>query len=118
MPSHALKIPLTSLVPLPSLLAGCATEDIKETGISRSRAIAIAENHCPQYPDKYGYVDRAEWNPDGHYWMVAITDRDGDHGKAYKVSRGGEVIDAHVIDRGERRDDDYYGPGRYWYYGW
>jgi len=41
-------------------LAGCVTDDVKETGISRSRAIAIAENHCPQYPDRFGYVDRAE----------------------------------------------------------
>jgi hypothetical protein len=101
------------------LLGGCLGDDIKETGISRSRAIAIAENHCSQYPDRFGYVDRAEWNPDGHYWMVALTDRDSDHGRAYKISPGGNVIDSHVIDRS---DSDYdhgyyrgYGPGSWFY---
>jgi hypothetical protein len=103
-------------------MAGCATDDIKETGISRSTAVGIAERHCRQYPDRFGYVDRAEWNPDGRFWMVALTDRDGDHGRAFKISRGGAVIDSHGIDRGG--DDDYsrgdyprhyYGPGS-WYY--
>jgi hypothetical protein len=97
------------------MLAGCVTDDIKETGISRSTAVAIAENHCSQYPDRFGYVDRAEWNPDGRYWMVALTDRDGDHGRAYKISRGGHVIDSHVIDHS---DEEYSGPAHmgYWYY--
>lgn len=98
------------------ILAGCATDDVKETGISRSRAIAIAENHCPQYPDRFGYVDRAEWNPDGRYWLVALTDRDGDHGRVYKIGPRGGVIDSHGIDRGP---EDDYGPRHYGYgYGW
>jgi hypothetical protein len=99
------------------LLAGCVTdEDIKETGISRNSAIKIAENHCSEYPDEYSYVDRAEWNSDGNYWLVALTDRDGDHGSAYKINRAGHIIDSHKIDRHE--SDDYYGsgPGHYWYY--
>ncbi len=100
------------------VLAGCATDDIKETGITRATAIGIAERHCPQYPDRFGYVDRAEWNPDGRFWMVALTDYDGDHGKAYKISPGGSVIDTHTIDRG---GDEGYGPGHYygpasWFY--
>jgi hypothetical protein len=101
-------------------MAGCVTEDIKETGISRANAIGIAERHCPQYPDRYDYVDRAEWNPDGRFWMVALTDRDGDHGKAYKINRSGEVIDSHVIDRGEEGYGGHYyggyGPGSWFYW--
>ena len=96
-------------------LAGCETDNIKETGISRSAAIGIAARHCTQYPDTFSYVDRAEWNPDGRFWLVALTDRDGDHGRAYKVNRKGNIIDTHVIDRG---DDSDYGPRHlgYWYY--
>ena len=102
------------------LLAGCVTENIRETGISRATAIGIAERHCPQYPDRFGYVDRAEWNPDGRFWMVALTDRDSDHGRAFKIGPGGSVLDSHVIDRGgdEYRGDEYHGPGRYFGYGW
>ncbi len=95
-------------------LAGCATDDLKETGISRGDAIGIAERNCPQYPDRYSYVDRAEWNPDGRFWEVSLTDRDGDHGKAFKISRHGGIIATHTIDRG---DDDDYGP-RHYGYGW
>lgn len=97
-------------------LAGCATDDIQETGITRASAIRIAEQHCKGYPDRFGYVDRAEWNPDGKFWLVALTDEPGDHGRAYKINRSGGIIDSHVIDRG---DEDYSGPGRYgygWYY--
>jgi len=98
------------------MLAGCVTEDIKETGITRATAIGIAERHCPQYPDKFGYVDRAEWNPDGRFWLVALTDRDGDHGKVFKIGPSGSIIDSHNIDRGQ---DDDYGPRHYGYgYGW
>jgi len=100
------------------VLAGCVTDDVRETGITRSTAIGIAERNCSEYPDRFGYVDRAEWNPDGRFWMVALTDRDGDHGRAYKISPGGKVIVSHVIDRG----NDDYGPRHYGYgigwYGW
>ena len=103
-----IRIPLSLALCL--LLAGCLGDE-KETGISRSKAIAIAENHCSQYPDRFGYVDRSEWNPDGHYWMIALTDRDGDHGRAYKISPGGSVIDSHVIDRSDSDYDHGYGGG-------
>jgi hypothetical protein len=96
-------------------LAGCVTEDIKETGITRAMAIGIAERHCTQYPDRFGYVDRAEWNPDGRFWLVALTDRDSVQGRAYKINRAGNIIDSHVIDRPE----EGYGPGHFGYgYGW
>lgn len=97
------------------VLAGCATDDIKETGITRAAAIGIAERHCPQYPDEFGYVDRAEWNPDGKFWLVALTNRDGDLGRAFKVSRGGGIIDSHKINH---TDEDYSGARHlgYWYY--
>jgi len=97
-------------------LAGCLTDDVKETGITRANAISIAERHCSDYPDTFGYVDRAEWDPDGKFWLVALTDRDGDHGRAYKIGPDGSVIDTHKIDIAEDND---YGPGHYgWGYYW
>ena len=96
------------------VVAGCADDDVKETGITRATAIKIAEQHCSQYPDEYSYVDHAEWDPDGQFWAVAITDRDGDHGKAYKISRAGGIIDTHKIDHS---DDEDSGP-RHYGYGW
>jgi hypothetical protein len=117
------------------LLAACAAEDIKETGISEQRAISIAKNACKEYPDRYNFVDRSEWNRDGKYWVVSITDRPGDHGKVYKINRGGSVVSTHTINRGDgdvyrgrvyRRgyyDDGYngyddrpYHPGYGWWY--
>ena len=97
------------------MFAGCATDDVKETGITRAAAITIAERHCSQYPDRFGYVDRAEWDADGRFWLVALTDRDGDHGKAYKIGPGGGIIDTHTIDRSTYDSD--YAPGHYWM-GW
>jgi hypothetical protein len=97
------------------LFAGCATDDVKETGITRAAAISIAERHCAEYPDTWGYVDRAEWNPDGKFWSVAITDYDSNHGRAYKISPGGGIIASHVIDRSA--DESEYGP-RHWGYWW
>jgi hypothetical protein len=98
-------------------IAGCATDDIRETGITRRTAITIAERHCPQYPDRFGYVDRAEWDPDGRFWMVALTDYNGDHGRAFKIGPGGGILDTHVIDR--VADDQEYGYGaRHYGMGW
>jgi len=77
-----------------AVLAGCASDSVSETDISRATAISIAERHCPQYPDQYGYVDHADWMTDGGYWLVAITDRDGDVGQAFKISHAGVVIDS------------------------
>jgi len=98
------------------VMAGCITDDTKETGITRATAITIAERHCSDYPDKYGYVDRAEWDPDGKFWSVALTDYDGDHGKAYKIGRDGGIIDTHTIDRGSDEDYGHYHGG--WGYWW
>jgi hypothetical protein len=98
------------------MLAGCITDNTAETGITRATAITIAERHCSEYPDTYGYVDRAEWDPDGKFWSVALTDYDGNHGKAFKISRDGGIIDTHTIDRSS--DEDYghhYGGWGYWW---
>jgi hypothetical protein len=111
---------MRSLLPLLLLslaIAGCATDDIRETGISRRAAITIAERHCVQYPARFRYVDHAGWNPDGHFWLVALTDYNGDHGRAYKIGPGGGVLDSHVIDR--VADDQEYGyGGRHYGVGW
>lgn len=110
-------IPLACLL----LLAGCSEMGSRH-GISRSRAISIAENHCKEYPARFSEVDRAEYNDDGHFWTVALTDTYGDHGRVYKINDAGGVIGTETIDRGGRegRHDDYYGdrPYHHWGYYW
>jgi len=100
------------------MLAACETENISETGITRATAISIAERHCPEYPDRFDYVDRAEWDPDTKFWRVAITDEPGYHGRSFKISPAGTIIGSRVIDRGDGDHDDYYGPGHYGYGFW
>lgn len=107
-----------SLILLCTLLAACATEDIKVTGITRSRAIQIAENNCKEYPDRFGYMDSAEWNHAGHYWVVELTDYRGGHGKTFKINGQGKVIGVEKIGSGQDdRDRDYY-DRPYRHYGW
>jgi hypothetical protein len=77
------------------LLAGCGY-DIKETGISRSTAIGIAERHCAEYPDRFSYVDTARWDFEGKYWLVSLMDRDDDAGRDFKISRTGGIISSHL----------------------
>ncbi len=91
-------------------LAACAEEDIKVTGITREKAIFIAQSACKEYPDRFSYMDYAEWDRDGHYWVVELTDRSGDIGRAYKINRSGTVVDTHDISAG--RDSR---SGREWY---
>ncbi len=96
------------------VLAGCASDEPARTGIDRATAIRIAEDHCPQYPDPFGYVNHAEWHPDGGFWVVALTGPYGHHGRAFKIGPEGRVLGSHVIDRGE-----LYGPGHFGYgYDW
>jgi predicted small secreted protein len=141
MDNSAMRSKLLTLVGC-VLLAACAGEDIQETGISEQRAISIAKNACKEYPDRYSFVDRSEWNRAGKYWIVSITDQAGNHGKVYKINRAGSVVSTHAIDKGDpvyrgrmyRRgyyDDGYndygdgpvrpgydrpYGPGYGWWY--
>lgn len=104
---------------LSTLLAACATEDIKTTGISRSKAIQIAEQNCKEYPDHYGYMDSAEWNAKGHYWMVDLTDYRGGHGKTYKINGEGKVVGVDKIGSGSDERDSYDRYDRpYRHYGW
>jgi len=77
------------------LLAGCGY-DTKETGISRSTAIGIAERHCAEYPDRFSYVDTARWDFQGKYWLVSLMDRDDDAGRDFKISRSGGIISSHL----------------------
>jgi hypothetical protein len=113
--SMRLKHLLLPMLVLTLVYAGCESDDIKETGITRAAAIKIAEQHCDKYPDVYGYVDRAEWDPDGEFWLVALTDYNGDHGRAYKIGRDGGIIDSHAIDRD---GDEDYGEGHHFWYYW
>lgn len=104
-----------------SLLAACVSEDIKETGIPRYRAIDIAKDSCKEYPDRLSYVDSAEWNSASHLWVVEITNYRGSSGKRYKINRGGKVVGVEKIGNGEGdsydRDRDYY-DRPYRHYGW
>jgi len=101
------------------LLAACAGEDLKETGISRERAISIAKSSCKEYPDRFSFVDKAEWIPEKHFWAVELADRSGFNGKVYKINRNGEIVGTRDISDNHRRyDDDNAGPYRrgWWYY--
>jgi predicted small secreted protein len=99
------------------LLAACVDEDIKETGISRQRAISIAKSACKEYPDRFSFVDRAEWIPEKHFWAVELADRSGDNGRVYKINHNGEIVGTRDISNDRRRYDDYDGPYRrgWWY---
>ena len=93
------------------LLAACA-EDIKETGITRARAIIIAKQACPEYPDRFNFVDRAEWVPEKGFWAVLLDDRSGRNGRVYKIDRNGAIVGTRDIT--DDRPPGYYdGP----YYG-
>ncbi|MGB8352904.1 MAG: hypothetical protein WCD79_03375 [Chthoniobacteraceae bacterium] len=101
------------------ILAACAGEDIKETGITRERAISIAKTNCKEYPDRFSFVDKAEWIPEKHFWAVELADRSGFNGRTYKINRKGEIVGTHEIHDNRRYNDDG-GPGPYrggwWYY--
>ncbi|HWB58005.1 MAG TPA: hypothetical protein VG733_00870 [Chthoniobacteraceae bacterium] len=106
---------LLLLITACSLLAACAGEDIKETGITRERAISIAKSNCPEYPDRFNFVDQAEWVPEKGYWAVLLDDRSRDHGRVYKINRNGEIVGKRDINEAE---SDYgpgpRGPGWWW----
>src|SRR5271170_7619237 len=97
------------------LLVGClllmacgAVVDVRDTGITRARAISIAKSKCPEYPDRFNFVDRAEWIPEKGYWAVLLDDRSGDHGRVYKINRNGEIVGTRDIneDHGGYYDND------------
>ena len=99
------------------ILAACVDEDIKETGISRERAISIAKSNCKEYPDRFSFVDRAEWIPEKHFWAVELDNRSGDEGRVYKIDRNGNIVGTRDINERRRYDDDDAGPYRrgWWY---
>ena len=105
------------LLSLCALLAACATEDVKVTGITRHQATEIAKENCKEYPDRYGYIDSAEWLAGAHYWVVRITDYRGGRGKLYKINRSGKVIDVEKIGSSSGGGDDY-DDHPYRHYGW
>src|SRR5579862_8116020 len=88
------------------MLAACAPlDDVKETGITRDRAVSIAKAHCPEYPDRFGFVDRVQWVPEKGYWAVLLDDRSQDHGRVYHINREGQVVGTRDINR-DRGDFD------------
>lgn len=75
-----------------ALLAACATEDIAETGIPKASAIAIATSACKDYPNRFPVINRAQWIPEGRYWVVDLTDSNRERGKFYMIDRHGRII--------------------------
>jgi hypothetical protein len=94
-------------------IAGCAYDYPLNSGISRATAISIAERYCSQFPYRYGYVEHAEWYPDGRFWLVALTDYNGYYGRAYKISPEGAIISSRYLDRAPSNGYDDYGPRGY-----
>jgi hypothetical protein len=102
------------------LLAACAP-DIKETGISRERAITIAKQACPEYPDRFNFVDKAEWVPEKGFWAVLLDNQSATNGRVYKINRNGVIVGTRDIthDRplgyydGPYNGGPYYGGGYY-----
>jgi hypothetical protein len=91
-------------------LAACA--DVKETGITRTQAITIAKQACPEYPDQFSFVDKAEWVPEKGFWAVLLDDRSGFHGRVYKINRDGQIVGTRDIDEAHPQgyyDGPYYG---------
>ncbi|HWB58007.1 MAG TPA: hypothetical protein VG733_00880 [Chthoniobacteraceae bacterium] len=99
------------------LLGACA--NIQETGISRSQAITIAKRACPEYPDRFGFVDKAEWVPEKGFWAVLLDDQSGLHGRVYKIDRNGQIVgtrdvdDSHPVGYYDVPPPGYYAPGYY-----
>ena len=71
-------------------LAGCATT--QETGITRGEAIRIAKQACPEYPQQFEFVDRAEWIPEKGFWIVVIADQSGYNGRVFNINRNSEIV--------------------------
>ena len=91
-------------------LAACAS--VQETGITRSEAIRIAKQACPEYPDRFSFVDKAEWVPEKGFWAVLLDDQSGYHGRVYKINRNGEIVSTRDID--EVHPVGYYDNGPYY----
>ncbi|HWB58006.1 MAG TPA: hypothetical protein VG733_00875 [Chthoniobacteraceae bacterium] len=66
--------------------------------ITRAFAISVAKSRCPEYPDRFGFVDKAEWIPGKGYWVVQLDDRSGDHGRIYYIDRTGKVVGTKEIN--------------------
>lgn len=103
------------------ILAGCillgACASIQETGISRSEAIRIAKQACPEYPAKFEFVDKAQWVPEKGFWSVELDDQSGYHGRVYNINRTGQVVG--TVEINEKRPVVYYDvpPPAPYYYG-
>ena len=80
-----------------ALLAACASEDLRVTGISRECAIAIAEGSCSEYPQRYPYVERAVWLNGPRCWEVNLTDGQG-RGLSYRINGHHRVIGVAPVD--------------------
>lgn len=104
------------------LVAACA--DIQETGISRSQAIAIAKKACPEYPEPFGFMDRAEWISEKGFWVVVLDDQSARHGRVYKIDRTGTIVGTRDINEKQPliynagpAYPPYYDPWPYYYGG-
>jgi len=97
------------------LLAGCASNYQRDTGIKCTTAIRIAEEHSAHHPaggqtqsgNPFRRVERAEWDPEESVWLVDLMAPGGDYGRQYRIDRVGAVVGYRIVNRGSRND---YGP--------
>jgi len=105
---------LLSLIP-GLLLAGCATDYHRDTGITCTEAIHIAERHSAHHPaagetehgNPFRYVESAGWDGAKGVWEVDLMAAGGNYGRQYRIASNGEVIGYRILDHGSRH---YYGP--------
>lgn len=97
------------------LLAGCASDYDRSSGITCTEAIHIAEHHSAHHPaggenqngGTYRYVQRAGWDGVDGVWLVDLVGAQGNYGRQYRINRFGQIIGYRIVDRGSR---NYYGP--------
>jgi len=121
-----MRIELLLPLALSLVLAGCASDYDRNTGIDCATAIRIAEQHGArrvsrgenQYQNQYRsrHVERADWDPSDNVWIVELTAANGSYGQEYKINRLGNIVGYHALgySAGEsngpgQSDDRYYG---------
>jgi hypothetical protein len=97
------------------LVAGCAADYRRETGITCTDAIRIAREHNVRHPvggeyphgNPFRNVERADWDAAKNVWVVDLMAQGGNYGRQYRVNSVGSIVGYKIVDRGSR---NYYGP--------
>jgi hypothetical protein len=88
------------------LLAGCASEYNRNTGISCATAVSIAEDHSARHfggqsqsRTTFRNVEQANWEPSEKVWLVDLSSADGYYSREYKINREGFIVGYQIVDR-------------------